>query len=248
MTGYEYERYCTDLFKYFNWNAETTKQSGDYGGDIIAKKNGIKIVAQCKKWNNSVGLAAVQEVGFAQKYYKADYAIVITNNKFSKAAKEGAKKNDVILLRHPELENWLKTIVPENKQTNITQNTESIKSQKKQYAPKIEKEIVLYLYNSNIKLEDWINKYKDKLEPYIEYFKITEGDDFDLYKASYDAWKELNEPDIKADEWMNILIDSIKITFKELEEKYGPVKDFTDEIINQIIEDQKKENNSLNMN
>ena len=56
MTGYEYEQYCADLFNYFSWNAQTTKKSGDYWGDVIAEKNGIKIIAQCKNGKEKWGL------------------------------------------------------------------------------------------------------------------------------------------------------------------------------------------------
>ncbi len=111
MTGYEYEAYCTDLFKYFSWKAETTKKSGDFGADVIAKKDGIKIVAQCKKWKGSVGFDAVKEVFTAKTINKADYALVITNSHFSEAAKKGAKDTGVILIRHPELEDTLKGLL-----------------------------------------------------------------------------------------------------------------------------------------
>ncbi len=110
MTGYEYEKYCADLFTYFGWNARTTKKSGDYGADVIATKDGIKIVAQCKKWKGSVGFDAVKEVFTAKTINKADYAIVITNSHFSKAAKQGAKDTGVILIRHPELEDLLENL------------------------------------------------------------------------------------------------------------------------------------------
>ena len=241
MTGYEYERYCTDLFKYFNWNAKTTKFSGDSGGDIIATKNGIKIVAQCKKWQDKVNFRAIEEVWTAKGIYQTNYAIVITNSEYTKQAIRDAKKLGVVLLRHPELEGWLKQLIPEKQENNIKQisnNKSSIR--KEENHPK--KEIVLNLHNS-MTLEEFTNKYKEKLEPYVQILKITEGDDFNLYKESYDSWKELNNHDINADEWINTLVDSITDSFKDLEEKYGPVKDFTDEIINKIIEDEK--NNAL---
>ena len=107
MTGYEYEQYCAKLFKCYGWEAEVTPKSGDFGVDIIAKKNGIKIVAQCKKWNGSVGFNAVKEVFTGKTINKADYAIVITNSNFSQAAKKGAKDTGVILIKHSELEDCL---------------------------------------------------------------------------------------------------------------------------------------------
>ena len=111
MTGYEYEKYCADLFKYFNWNAVATKKSGDFGADVIATKDGIKIVAQCKKWKGSVGFDAVKEVFTAKTINKADYALVITNSHFSVAARKGAKDTGVILVRHADLEDCLNNLL-----------------------------------------------------------------------------------------------------------------------------------------
>ncbi len=111
MNGYEYETYCADLFKYFSWDAKTTKKSGDFGADVIAEKNGIKIVAQCKKWNGKVGYSAVKEIFTAKEINKADYALVITNSDFTKSAYKGAQKTDVILTRHAELKSCLEEII-----------------------------------------------------------------------------------------------------------------------------------------
>ena len=241
MTGYEYERYCTGLFINFNWDAKTTKLSGDSGGDIIATKNGIKIVAQCKKWTNKVNFRAVEEVWAAKGIYKTHYAIVITNSNYTKQAIRDAKKLGVVLLRHPELEDWLQKLIPEKQESNIKQRANIEKSIRKENAPYIEKEIILNLYNS-ITLEEWTNKYKDKLEPYIDFYKMSEGDDFDIYKESYNSWKESNESDVNTDEWVDGFINATTKIMKELEEKYGPIDEFTDEIINKIIEDEKENN------
>lgn len=111
MTGYEYEQYCADLFKYFSWDAKATRKSGDFGADVIATKNGIKIVAQCKKWKGSVGFDAVKEVFTAKTINKADHALVITNIHFLDAARKGAKDTGVILVRHTDLKECLEKVI-----------------------------------------------------------------------------------------------------------------------------------------
>lgn len=110
MNGYEYEKYCADLFSYFGWNAKATIKSGDYGVDVIAVKNGIKIVAQCKHYSGNVGFDAVKEASTGKIINSAKYALVITNSSYTPSAKEGAKKTGVILLRHSVLEQWLESI------------------------------------------------------------------------------------------------------------------------------------------
>lgn len=64
----------------------------------------------------------------------------------------------------------------------------------------------------------WRERYKDKLSPYEARLKATEGDDFDLYNASYDAW---NETDADPDEWIELLIKSIDQSLAPLAEAFG---------------------------
>ena len=74
----------------------------------------------------------------------------------------------------------------------------------------------------------WREHFKDKLEPYVEKLKATEGDDFDLYNASYDAW---NETDADPDEWVELLIQSINENLEPLAKVFGqPVEDLNAEI------------------
>lgn len=64
----------------------------------------------------------------------------------------------------------------------------------------------------------WRERYKDKLSPYEARLKATEGDDFDLYNASYDAW---NETDADPDEWVELLIKSIDQSLAPLAQAFG---------------------------
>lgn len=68
----------------------------------------------------------------------------------------------------------------------------------------------------------WSERFKDKLSPYEARLKATEGDDFDLMKASYDAW---NETDADPDEWVELLIQSIDENLAPLAEAFGVPKE-----------------------
>ncbi len=98
LNGLEFERYCSDLLKKLGYkNVEVTKPSGDEGGDILAEKNNLKYVIQCKRYNETVGNKAIQEVYTAKGLYKCDKAIVLTNNVFTKQAKKEANMLDIDL-------------------------------------------------------------------------------------------------------------------------------------------------------
>ena len=109
LSGLEFENYCTELLKKNGYKSETTKATGDDGGDIIAVKDNITYIIQCKKYLDTVGNRAVQEVYAAKGIYKAQKAIVITNNFFTNHAIKEADMLDVELWDRNSMKLLLKT-------------------------------------------------------------------------------------------------------------------------------------------
>ncbi len=103
MTGREFELYCQRILQEAEWHAALTPGSGDQGADIIAEKNGRRVVIQCKFYNGSVGNRAVQEAYAAAAFQDAPHAVVVTNSIFTKSAHQLAHKNTVLLMHHTEL-------------------------------------------------------------------------------------------------------------------------------------------------
>jgi len=103
MDGVEFENRVKLLYEDMGYNVKKTPASGDYGADLIAKRPGEKIVIQCKRYSHPVGVKAVQEAVAAVMHYKANRAMVITNNKFTKQAQALAKTNKVELWNRAKL-------------------------------------------------------------------------------------------------------------------------------------------------
>lgn len=99
MEGFEFERYLKTLLSGLgNKKVKVTQETGDYGADLIMNRDGKKIVIQAKRYNNKVGISAIQEISAAVAYYNADEAWVITNSYFTQPAKNLAEKNNVMLI------------------------------------------------------------------------------------------------------------------------------------------------------
>jgi restriction system protein len=103
MTGRQFEIFLKEMFKTLGYRVKKTPDSGDFGADLYMEKDGKTYVVQAKRYKSKVGIKAIQEIVAAKSYYKAQYAIVITNNYFTEAAKELARENNVILYERPEL-------------------------------------------------------------------------------------------------------------------------------------------------
>lgn len=104
----EYESIIATNLSNLGFITRTTSISGDFGVDILAEKNGISFAIQCKMYSAPVGINAVQEISSGRIHYKQDYGVVVSNASFTKAARELAKTNNIILLKDNELDKLLK--------------------------------------------------------------------------------------------------------------------------------------------
>lgn len=103
MTGEEFEEFLELHFKKEGYKTNLTPKTGDYGADLVVKKGREKIVVQAKRWNQNVGVEAVQQAVASIKYYKAHRAMVITNSSFTENARNLAKANNVTLIDRKDI-------------------------------------------------------------------------------------------------------------------------------------------------
>ena len=59
MQGVEFENYLEVLFSCMGYKVETTRATGDFGADLILKKDGQTIAVQAKRYSKTVGVEAV---------------------------------------------------------------------------------------------------------------------------------------------------------------------------------------------
>ena len=62
MDGRDFEFFCAELLEKRGFlEVEVTKGSGDNGVDILAEKDGVTYAIQCKRYEEPIGVKAVQE-------------------------------------------------------------------------------------------------------------------------------------------------------------------------------------------
>lgn len=104
MSGVEFELYIATRLSSMGYECANTKSSGDQGVDILAKKNGMSISVQCKRYSKSVGNSAVQEIIAGMKYYGTNFGAVVSNQAFTSSAIELAAISNIFLVHEFELE------------------------------------------------------------------------------------------------------------------------------------------------
>lgn len=98
LSPIEYENFCALLLTKHGWTVETTKASGDYGADILARSGRTRMVVQCKRYAKPVGVAAIQQAHTAIAHYRADRAAVMATRGFTKAARTLAASTGTVLI------------------------------------------------------------------------------------------------------------------------------------------------------
>ena len=103
MSPVDYEIHCANAFSHAGWFTSVTPKTGDQGADVVIKHGDLTGVIQCKLYSQPVGNSAVQEVIAAREYYKASFAIVVSNATYTTSARQLAAMANVALLHHGEI-------------------------------------------------------------------------------------------------------------------------------------------------
>jgi len=95
LRGDDFERLICRLFEAMGYAVHHVGKSGDQGGDVIANKDGERILIQAKCYRDwSVGNDAVQQAVGAMRYYDCNKTMVITTSAiFTKEAIALAQAN-----------------------------------------------------------------------------------------------------------------------------------------------------------
>jgi hypothetical protein len=103
----EFEWFLKEVFQKLGYHVEMTKASGDQGVDLIVSGHGRRIAVQVKGYANKVGNDAVQQVHSGMTYHKCQECAVITNNRFSRSARELAASVGCTLIGRDDMEDLI---------------------------------------------------------------------------------------------------------------------------------------------
>lgn len=100
----EFEHWCSTALHAAGWKARPTGATGDQGADVVADKDGVTVVLQCKLHKSPIGNKAVQEALAAKTHYGAMAAAVVTNTSFTRSAEALSRTTGVLLCHYSDLE------------------------------------------------------------------------------------------------------------------------------------------------
>lgn len=106
MSGVEFEEFVAAQLRTVGWSVAHTASTGDYGVDLIAKRDGACMAVQCKRQAKAVGVAAVQQVVSGALHHRCNQTVVVTNQGFTKAARQLATTHRCRLVGREQVQIW----------------------------------------------------------------------------------------------------------------------------------------------
>jgi hypothetical protein len=103
MSPVEYELFCARLLADAGWSVRHVGGLDDQGVDAVAELRGVRVAVQAKKYSRAAGNAAVQEVVAGKRFHACVLGVVVAPNGYTRAAKQLADANGVLLLCHDDL-------------------------------------------------------------------------------------------------------------------------------------------------
>ena len=107
MTGTEFEDYVAARMQRAGWQITFTPASGDYGVDLIARRDYKSVAVQCKRLSKPVGIGSRTAGGFRARHYDCTKSIVVSNQEFTDAAKRLAYTHNCQLIGRRALQAWV---------------------------------------------------------------------------------------------------------------------------------------------
>lgn len=109
MHHQEFEKLVTELFTFMGNVVYRVGGSGDGGIDLIGKnkKSGEKIIVQCKRYKNKVGISAIRDFYGALIHSRASIGYFVTTGEFTSGISEWIKDKPIELINGKKLKELL---------------------------------------------------------------------------------------------------------------------------------------------
>jgi len=125
MSGVEFEEFVAAQLRIAGWGVTHTASTGDYGVDLIARKDGTCMAVQCKRQAKAVGVAAVQQVVSGALHHRCNQSVVVTNQAFTKAARQLATTHRCRLVGREQVQIWARTATPQDSRRRVQPELEA---------------------------------------------------------------------------------------------------------------------------
>jgi restriction system protein len=107
LSWQEFEQLVGEVFRRRGYSVVETREGADGGVDLVARKNGVVTLVQCKNWRTrDVGVSVVRELLGVVTARQASGGVVVTVGGFTEEARRFAREAKVELIDGDALRRW----------------------------------------------------------------------------------------------------------------------------------------------
>lgn len=122
MSWQEFELLVGEAFRLRGYAVEETASGPDGGVDLVLRKDGEKLLVQCKQWRAyKVGVSVIRELYGVMAAQGAAGGFVVTSGRFTGEAKAFAEGRNLTLIDGEQLARWLPATCPRTAASATTQ-------------------------------------------------------------------------------------------------------------------------------
>jgi HJR/Mrr/RecB family endonuclease len=116
MDPIQFEHYTANLFHKQGYTARVTVSSGDDGVDIVLRKDGVRAVAQCKRYAESKPVVSEEMQRFigSMRIYRVSKGYFVATTRFTAAAVRLAHAHGVEIIDAVRLATMIRNAFPRN--------------------------------------------------------------------------------------------------------------------------------------
>jgi hypothetical protein len=115
-----FERFIGTLFERMGYEVETTTVAGDKGVDLFLRKDNRTAIAQCKRYEGSLGQPVVRDLYGTMLHTRADEAYLVTTGTISLPAQQWAMGKFIHLVDGNTLVEWIETFKETSEESKET--------------------------------------------------------------------------------------------------------------------------------
>lgn len=107
MDPLRFEAFVAELLAAQGYSTQLTQASHDFGVDVVASRGSECLAVQVKHYSSAVSGQAIAEALLGMPHYGCNACMVVTNNRFTRAAIKAAAPHPCTLVDRQQLARWL---------------------------------------------------------------------------------------------------------------------------------------------
>lgn len=122
----DFQQLLVPIFQRQGYSVNKMKENYRSKADLVLRKKGVKAIVYAKRQTSNIGSNFIKDALASKSTYQASKVIVVTNRHFTKAAKQVARANKIVLIDRDSLDAMLDAYLEHKKTHRFIQRVRTL--------------------------------------------------------------------------------------------------------------------------